>query len=61
MSYKARILVLAGDDIGPEVVEMGVAVLRNVAETAGIVLELQEDMLGGAAYDRHGVLPRRNS
>ncbi len=58
MAETARILVLAGDGIGPEVVAAGVAVLEHVASAAGVALLLEEDLLGGAAFDRHGTFCR---
>lgn len=50
-----RILVLPGDGIGPEIMAEAVKVL-NVAKTRyGLGLTLSEDVIGGAAIDRHGV------
>jgi 3-isopropylmalate dehydrogenase len=58
MMDPARILVLPGDGIGPEVVAAGVSVLERVARSAGIPLLIEEDMLGGASYDRYGTFCR---
>jgi 3-isopropylmalate dehydrogenase len=44
-----KITVLAGDGIGPEVTEQAVLVLRSVAEAFGHQLELQHQLIGGAA------------
>jgi len=54
----ARILALGGDGIGPEVVDCGLAVLDRVASKAGIALEIEHDLLGGASWDRHGTMCR---
>src|SRR5215207_8713418 len=51
---KARIAVLAGDGIGPEVIAEGVRCLRAVADRFGHELELNEAPFGGAAIDAHG-------
>ena len=48
---KARIVVLPGDGIGPEVAAAGVAVLRHVAERFGHHFEFSEHLIGGAAMD----------
>jgi 3-isopropylmalate dehydrogenase len=58
MSETVRVLVLAGDGIGPEVIECGLAVLEHVARGSGLRLQIEEDLLGGAAYDRYGTFCR---
>jgi len=58
MAEPAKILVLGGDGIGPEVVAAGVAVLERVAGSAGIPLRLEEDLIGGVSYDRYGTFCR---
>jgi 3-isopropylmalate dehydrogenase len=50
----ARIAVLGGDGIGPEVVEQGVRVLRTVAESFGHIFEIEPGLVGGAAIDATG-------
>ena len=50
----AKIAVLAGDGIGPEIVAEAVKVLRVVGETFGIALEMTPALVGGAAYDATG-------
>ncbi|MHB8574757.1 MAG: 3-isopropylmalate dehydrogenase [Dehalococcoidia bacterium] len=52
---KAKIAVLAGDGIGPEVCAEGVKVLRAVERRFGHQFELTEALVGGAAIDRDGV------
>ncbi len=54
----ARILVLGGDGIGPEVVAAGLEVLRHIGAAAGLALDIEEDLLGGASWDRHGTFCR---
>jgi 3-isopropylmalate dehydrogenase len=49
-----RIAVLPGDGIGPEIIREAVNILGIVAERAGVLLDLQERFVGGAAYDRFG-------
>jgi 3-isopropylmalate dehydrogenase len=51
---KARIAVLAGDGIGPEVIAEGVRCLRALGELFGHDFELAELPFGGAAIDSHG-------
>jgi 3-isopropylmalate dehydrogenase len=45
-----KIAVLAGDGIGPEIVAQAVKVLRSLGER----FELEEALVGGAAYEAHG-------
>ena len=47
----ARVLVLPGDGIGPEVTAEAVAVLRQVAPD----VETEEGLIGGCAIDAEGV------
>ncbi|SNB61009.1 3-isopropylmalate dehydrogenase [Arboricoccus pini] len=54
MTEQGHILFLPGDGIGPEVMEE----VKRVAGwfgARGLVFALDEDLVGGAAYDRHGV------
>lgn len=51
---KARIAVLAGDGIGPEVTAEAVSVLQAVAERHGHEFELQPLPFGGVAIDAFG-------
>ena len=52
MNYK--IAVLPGDGIGPEVVGEGVKVLELAARRAGLSLEFEEGLVGGASIDVYG-------
>jgi 3-isopropylmalate dehydrogenase len=57
---KARIAVLGGDGIGPEVTAEAVRVLKRVAEVFGHQFEFAEALIGGAAIDSSGSpLPSR--
>jgi 3-isopropylmalate dehydrogenase len=50
-----RVLVLPGDHIGPEVVAQARRVLERVAADFGLVFELEEGLIGGAALEASGV------
>lgn len=57
---EATILVLPGDGIGPEVVNVAARILRRVCEQEGMRLHLEEAPVGGAALDHSGTpLPPR--
>ncbi|HEV2228064.1 MAG TPA: 3-isopropylmalate dehydrogenase [Steroidobacteraceae bacterium] len=51
---RARIAVLPGDGIGPEVIAGALHCLRALAARFGHELELEELPFGGAAIDAHG-------
>ena len=48
---KAKIAVLAGDGIGPEVMREALRVLAAVEQKFGHSFEIHEALVGGAAYD----------
>eukprot|EP00026_Physarum_polycephalum_P001534 Phypoly_transcript_01536.p1 GENE.Phypoly_transcript_01536~~Phypoly_transcript_01536.p1 ORF type:complete len:1000 (+),score=173.08 Phypoly_transcript_01536:90-3089(+) len=50
----AKIVVLKGDGIGPEVVEQGLRVLRTVGEIRKLHFSLDEELIGGIAIDKTG-------
>ncbi len=54
MSQTYRIAVLAGDGIGPEVMQEALKLLRKVAEKGGFSFEFTEKLVGGAAIDAVG-------
>ena len=57
---KAKIVLLPGDGIGPEIMEQAVKVLQAVAGRRGHQFELREELIGGVAIDRTGQpLPQR--
>ncbi|MFZ5825348.1 MAG: 3-isopropylmalate dehydrogenase [Bacillota bacterium] len=49
-----RIACLPGDGIGPEVVAGAVSVLQTAAAKYGFVLQFENHLVGGAAYDATG-------
>ncbi len=49
------ILILPGDGIGPEVVGETVRVIEWFNTNTDITFNLEEDLIGGCAYDAHGV------
>jgi len=51
---KHHIAILPGDGIGPEIMAEAKKVLGVVAKRAGIQFEMEEGLIGGAAYDRYG-------
>jgi 3-isopropylmalate dehydrogenase len=51
---EARIVLLPGDGIGPEVVAEAELVLRRVAELFGHKFEIASHLMGGCAIDRSG-------
>jgi len=51
---RARIVLLPGDGIGPEVVAQGRRVLDRVATSFGHAFEYDEQLVGGAAIDATG-------
>jgi 3-isopropylmalate dehydrogenase len=51
---RARIVVLPGDGIGPEVTAEAVRVLEAVARRGGHSFEFDERLMGGCSIDRHG-------
>jgi len=54
MAKKLKILIVAGDGIGPEVTGEAVRVLRSVAELGGYNFEFREEPIGGVAIKAHG-------
>lgn len=49
------LLILAGDGIGPEVMAEVRKVIDWFSDNRGISFDVQEGLVGGAAYDVHGV------
>jgi 3-isopropylmalate dehydrogenase len=54
MSQTLKIAVLAGDGIGPEVMNAALTVLQRTGEKFGFSLALNEQLVGGAAIDAAG-------
>ena len=60
MSLEARIVILAGDGVGPEVTREGVRVLEAIAARYGHQFRFEEHLIGGAAIDANeAALPAR--
>ena len=53
-----KVLALGGDGIGPEVVDAGLKVLECAAKSIDLVLDISEDLLHGAAWERYGTFYR---
>ncbi|RWR07025.1 3-isopropylmalate dehydrogenase [Paenirhodobacter populi] len=49
------LLILAGDGIGPEVMAEVKKIIGWLGDKRGLVFDVSEDLVGGAAYDAHGV------
>ncbi|MGR3636885.1 MAG: 3-isopropylmalate dehydrogenase [Shimia sp.] len=49
------LLILAGDGIGPEVMSQVQRVIGWFGDNLGLNFDVSEDLVGGAAYDKHGV------
>ncbi len=54
MADTGKVLILAGDGIGPEVMREARRVLDWLDRRRGIRFELEEDLVGGAAIDSRG-------
>lgn len=52
---KPSLLILAGDGIGPEVMQEVVKIIDWFGTKRGFELDVSHDLVGGAAYDVHGV------
>lgn len=50
----ARITLLPGDGIGPEVTDAAVKIMQHTADKYDISLELDEQLFGGCSYDKYG-------
>ena len=55
----SKVLVLPGDNIGPEIITEAVKVLETVNQKFGLGIELDYAHLGGAALDAVGEPARR--
>ncbi|WP_294221963.1 3-isopropylmalate dehydrogenase [uncultured Shimia sp.] len=49
------LLILAGDGIGPEVMTQVQRIIGWFGDKRGLKFDVSEDLVGGAAYDKHGV------
>ena len=51
----AKIAVLAGDGIGPEIITATLGVLECLQQEFGFAAELEHAAIGGAGYDAFGI------
>ena len=51
---KRKILLLPGDGIGPEVIAEVKKIINWLNKYRSLDFEIDEDLVGGAAYDKHG-------
>ncbi|MBU2705278.1 3-isopropylmalate dehydrogenase [Zooshikella marina] len=49
-----RVLTLAGDGIGPEIMQQGIRVLETVAAKFNLPIKMESALIGGAAVDAEG-------
>ncbi|NSX55695.1 3-isopropylmalate dehydrogenase [Parasulfitobacter algicola] len=49
------LLILAGDGIGPEVMGQVIRIIDWFGDKRSITFDVTEDLVGGIAYDKHGV------
>ena len=54
MASNKKLLVLPGDGIGPEVVRETLRVVDWMAKKRSVTFDVQEGLVGGAAYDESG-------
>lgn len=50
-----NLMILPGDGIGPEIVAEATKVLNWLAENSDLEVEIDHGLIGGQAYDAHGV------
>ena len=51
---KRKVLLLPGDGIGPEVINEVKKVIKWFNSKRSLDFEMDEDLAGGASYDKHG-------
>ena len=56
-----KVLALGGDGIGPEVVASGLKLLDAVCTAEGMALSVEQDLLHGQAWERHGTFCREET
>jgi 3-isopropylmalate dehydrogenase len=55
MPANKKLLILAGDGIGPEIVRETMRVIDWMARKRSVSFDIQEGLVGGASIDAHGV------
>ena len=56
-----KILAMGGDGIGPEILDAGIKVLDVAATSIHLSVDLREDLLHGAAYEKFGCFIHSNT
>ena len=54
MAANKKLLMLPGDGIGPEVMNQVKRVIDWMDKTRHVSFDIEEDLVGGCAYDAHG-------
>src|SRR6185295_17886370 len=54
MAANKKLLILAGDGIGPEVMRQVNRTLDWIAKHRAIAFDVKEGLVGGCSYDKHG-------
>jgi len=54
MASNRKIMVLPGDGIGTEIMKANMRIIDWMAKYRSIDFDMQEGLVGGAAYDVHG-------
>ncbi|MCR4286667.1 MAG: 3-isopropylmalate dehydrogenase [Deltaproteobacteria bacterium] len=52
---RLKVCVLAGDGIGPEIIEEATKLIRSIAKKHKLELVLEEGLVGGTSIDAHGI------
>ena len=55
MASNKSVLILPGDGIGPEVMTEVRRIMTWMGDERGVGFEIQEDLVGGCAFEKHGV------
>jgi len=55
MASNKNVLILPGDGIGPEVMTQVRRVMDWMGNERGVGFDVEEDLVGGCAYEKHGV------
>ena len=55
MTSNKKIMILSGDGVGPEVVHETKKILDWFAKHQSLNFDIQEDLVGGSAYEKHGI------
>jgi 3-isopropylmalate dehydrogenase len=55
MAKNKKLLILAGDGIGPEVMRQATRIIEWFAKRRAVAFDVQEGLVGGCSIDRHGV------